>query len=127
MSTKICRYCHLERDEKDFEVALTTPGKVYRRQKCRDCKRNTQKMRISKTREWFREYKQTLCCSDCNIQDWRVMEFHHTGDEMKSYDVASMIASHSRETILKELSKCIPVCANCHRIRHWNEKTLDIA
>ena len=25
---------------------------------------------------------------------------------------------------MEEVNKCIPLCANCHRILHWNEEVI---
>lgn len=57
-------------------------------------------------------------CNDCNLSfPAQVYDFHHLDPTQKDYDWNRMrqISKQKRE---EELSKCIMVCANCHRIRH---------
>jgi hypothetical protein len=115
----ICKYCGETKEETDFEVANTVNDKVYRRRKCKSCKRETQNKRKSKQREWLREYKKKLSCVRCGFNDWRCLDFHHKGD--KDNEVSNMIGL-SKKRILDEISKCEVVCANCHRIIHFEEK-----
>lgn len=46
-----------------------------------------------------------------------VYDFHHTNPEEKEVNI-SKIMSHSWESIVVELSKCVLLCSNCHRIEH---------
>ncbi len=45
------------------------------------------------------------------------LEFHHDG-EAKDGDLAHMIKNGSKQKALKEIEKCILLCANCHRELH---------
>lgn len=45
------------------------------------------------------------------------LEFHHTG-KGKDGDIAYMIKNCSKQKALKEVEKCILLCANCHRELH---------
>jgi len=45
------------------------------------------------------------------------LEFHHKGKD-KDGDLAHMIKNGSRQKALKEIGKCILLCANCHREAH---------
>lgn len=50
------------------------------------------------------------------------MEWHHTGGD-KEFNVSKFVNSNypsakNKEKVLNELSKCILVCANCHRELH---------
>ncbi len=58
-------------------------------------------------------------CKDCDNTFPEVCyDFHHIGD--KTDDVSTMIRNNLKlETILEEVSKCELLCANCHRIRHF--------
>ena len=73
-----------------------------------------------------KEYKRRLSkikedsgCVDCGITNHIVLDFDHLRD--KKYNVSRMIHDgFSWKAILKEISKCEVVCANCHRIRTYN-------
>jgi hypothetical protein len=49
-----------------------------------------------------------------------VYDFHHMSGE-KEYQISSLLARHRSlsRAVMAELNKCILVCANCHRIIHW--------
>lgn len=50
-----------------------------------------------------------------------MLDFHHMGD--KKFDVANVV--HGRvglERIKEEVAKCVMLCANCHRVLHYEEK-----
>jgi hypothetical protein len=55
-------------------------------------------------------------CKDCNNKfPSYVMQFDHLKD--KKFEISRALTSYSIEEILKEISKCDLVCANCHAIR----------
>jgi hypothetical protein len=57
------------------------------------------------------------CCSACKVSfPLAVYDFHHTGNKQES--PGDMIASRSTEAIADELSNCVLLCANCHRMEH---------
>lgn len=49
-----------------------------------------------------------------------VFDFHHTGD--KTDNPSAMFVNKSIEEIAKELSRCILLCANCHRLEHSDDE-----
>ena len=55
-------------------------------------------------------------CSLCNEKDVCCLDFHHVSED-KDYAVSNMVGL-SWKKILEEISKCILVCANCHRKLH---------
>lgn len=60
------------------------------------------------------------CCSKCGNQYPReVYDFHHIGNKTDS--PGNMIASKSLDAISEELSNCVLLCANCHRMEHNSE------
>ena len=75
-----------------------------------------------KKQEWLLNYKKSAKCSGCKIADFRVLEFHHLDPKMKDFSI-----SHARDNnlslykIRQEIEKCVILCANCHRISHWEE------
>ena len=68
---------------------------------------------------WLTEYKKQLCCVRCGITNHKCLQFHHLKD--KKYNVSQMpFNGNSIESIKKEISKCIVLCANCHSIEHYS-------
>lgn len=60
-------------------------------------------------------------CARCGIADKRVIDFHHL--HSKDRTVAEMrVAGRSSAAIRAEIAKCLCLCANCHRIVHWEER-----
>lgn len=60
-------------------------------------------------------------CEDCLAQfPLCVYDFHHVDPTTKDNDVGSMIQS-SWKFVKDELDKCVLLCANCHRIRHYTQ------
>lgn len=56
-------------------------------------------------------------CVDCKISyHYSVYDFHHLYDKDLQWNKLRL---RSQDTIDKELSKCILLCSNCHRIRHY--------
>ena len=120
---KTCKYCHTELPEEAFEVCRVVKERVYRRLRCRRCKRSKTNERRTALRQWLDEYKKTLRCVRCGFADYRALEFHHPEGQEKDFNVADMIRSgFSRATIQGEIAKCIVLCSNCHQIEHYDER-----
>lgn len=77
-----------------------------------------QKERRKGLNEQLTAYKRSLCCSVCGFSFSEYptcCDFHHLKDKINT--VRIMVRSSSQK-MQEELEKCIPVCANCHRILH---------
>ena len=73
-------------------------------------------------KKWLSQQKDKPCF-DCNENfPSYVMDFHHLNPNDKTMSVANAITRMGREKILAEINKCILLCANCHRIREYQEK-----
>jgi hypothetical protein len=86
------------------------------------------KSRIMKEKgKWWTEFKKTLKCKNCLNDDFRVLEFHHR-DSSTKFDNVSRLAktNYGKKKILEEVSKCDVLCANCHRILHYELRNKDI-
>ena len=106
---KLCSRCKEEKELTKFYIRkLSNDGLTASCKACLDKKRTEQ----------YVNYKKTLSCTKCGTTDYRVLEFHHIKD--KTHNIAFMVnRSFSWEEIEKEISKCIPLCANCHRLEHY--------
>lgn len=118
---KLCRYCKKEYPESYFGVALTTKDKVYRRHKCKFCYLATKNIRKDKNRKWLTDLKKNKKCIRCGIEDYRVLEFHHLNEKDKSFSISLNYLNLGLDTIEQEIKKCVILCANCHRITHWEK------
>lgn len=61
------------------------------------------------------------CCHDCKISfpfPYYEYEFHHVAK--KDINIGSVIL-HEWPRLAKEVSKCLLLCANCHKVRHGRE------
>jgi hypothetical protein len=57
-------------------------------------------------------------CSKCGYNKCEAaLEFHHIGKD-KEGDISHIIKDGSRQKALKEIKKCVLLCANCHREAH---------
>lgn len=89
----------------------------------RESERINQKRRRERTRVYLAALKQLTGCTDCGNIHPAVLQFHHLDPTKKDGTVREMIAEgKSERRVLAEIGKCIVLCANCHAIRHWEER-----
>ena len=48
-------------------------------------------------------------------------DFHHLDPSKKEFTITNKITNFPFEKLVKELEKCILLCANCHRVEHAGE------
>ncbi len=59
-------------------------------------------------------------CHDCGGKfPLPVYDFHHLDPTEKEHNLGNILRRKNFSEIEKELSKCVLLCANCHRIRHF--------
>lgn len=82
-----------------------------------------EKQRRYKLKKWFREeYLSTQRCQKCGENHPATIDFHHINQNEKEYGIARLLHdTKSKNMLLKELAKCIALCANCHRKLHYEE------
>ena len=83
------------------------------------------KERRLRLREFINQQRLGISCERCGIDDPRVLDFHHIDPSKKEGTLSSFVAKNWGEKhILNEIEKCNVLCANCHRILHWEERQL---
>lgn len=97
----------------------------YRRKKEADPQyfmRYQARTRAAKRKE-FTERKVAAGCEDCGESHPACLEYHHLDPSQKEREVMKLVDSNaSRTRIEAEVSKCVVLCSNCHRKRHYNER-----
>ncbi len=78
--------------------------------------------RMLRNRIWVYAYKKKQACIKCGSAHPAVLDFHHRFDEDKEFNI-SMCRNFSLARIKAEIAKCDVLCANCHRILHWDDCT----
>jgi hypothetical protein len=64
---------------------------------------------------WLREYKSKLKCKNCKENHPACLQFHHIDPKAKEVNISHAANDGwSKERLLKEIEKCIVLCANCH-------------
>jgi hypothetical protein len=121
MENRTCKACELVKSLDEFANAGTIKGVKYYRHLCVPCYSKSKLPRQKKIRSWFADYKKTLKCEECDNADYRVLEFHHKNVGDKEFNI-SELGSRSIENLKKEMKKCEVLCANCHRILHYEER-----
>lgn len=123
METRKCKHCGLLKSLDDFANAGTINGIEYKRHLCVPCYSLSKNPRKQRIKNEYLEWKKTLSCNRCGFSDYRALQFHHTNN--KEYNISSMIkGGFNLSSIKEEAEKCEVLCANCHQIHHFEERSI---
>jgi len=112
----VCNRCQEEKTESEFYKKTKTKLQKM----CKIC------FNSYCVKRWIERKKRIVKqfdgkCLDCkNSFPYPVFEFHHLDPNDKEFNWNKMRLV-SEERLQNELSKCVMLCANCHRIRHHFE------
>ena len=70
-----------------------------------------------KARKFLDEYKRDRGCCYCQEREPCCLDFHHRDPTKKKFKIGEGYRCN-RDKKMKEIEKCILVCANCHRKLH---------
>ena len=123
METRKCKMCNEIKQLSYFANAGVVNGVEYKRHLCLSCYSISKKPRRQRIKNEYKEWKKTLKCNRCGFNDYRALQFHHNGN--KEHTIANMLKSgHNLDSIKKEADKCEVLCANCHQIHHYEERSI---
>lgn len=106
----------IKRKEKQQEYS-----KKYYADNTQKVKDNTKKTDGAFKQKW-KAFKATLSCLECEVYHPAILDFHHIDPEMKNDSVHKLVQAKSYRKALEEVEQCIVLCANCHRVYHYNER-----
>lgn len=121
----LCRRCNCWKNESCFK------SKHHRRKTstvictlCRNKMKITTKMQECKT--FWLDWKKTVQCLQCKNADCRLIQADHVrGKKVQNVSNYKWWASHGGvEAMKKELKKCQPLCAFCHRVKTKKEQCI---
>ena len=91
---------------------------LYCSQKCKNIDAvNTLRRRRKREAVEYKGGKCSLCGYD---NSYSALQFHHINPSEKSFGISKGITLRWND-IVKELDKCVLVCANCHAEQHGEE------
>tara|TARA_R100000234_G_C5001769_1_gene180629 strand:+ start:2952 stop:3314 length:363 start_codon:yes stop_codon:yes gene_type:complete len=102
------------KDAKD-QAAAAKRHYEANKQKIKDRSKKRNREQRKKNKEYIAFVKSMLSCVDCGEDNPVLLDFDHVRGEKKSNISDMANQSYSIETIQKEIDKCEPRCANCHR------------
>jgi len=68
------------------------------------------------------DFKKTLQCVKCGFSHHAALDFHHEEPATKEGNVNRYVSNAQYKKAYEEIKKCIVLCANCHRIHHYEKK-----
>ena len=86
--------------------------------RCGECSRIRVREALRKQKQKAVEYKGGVC-EDCGYSKCiAALDFHHLDPSQKDFSIGGT-NYHKLEALKPELDKCVLLCANCHRERHF--------
>ena len=121
MDTKICTKCGIEKPLSEFNFRSKKNG-TYRSE-CKTCHSSYMKQIYKQKKDQVIDLKTELKCAKCGYNEYGVaLDFHHLDPTQKDMTVARMMSNKYRvDAVMKEIEKCVCLCANCHRVFHFLE------
>jgi hypothetical protein len=77
-------------------------------------------LKYQEIKDKLNQYLSNHPCVDCGNTDFRVLEFDHVRG-IKQYEISELKTRLNWNNLLQEIKKCDVRCANCHRIKHYEE------
>lgn len=79
----------------------------------------------SKTfRAWYQDYKKQFHCARCPESHPACIQFHHP-KKNKLDSVSALLCLGSKQKVIDEITKCVPLCANCHAKEHYKVSVVE--
>ncbi len=123
MDTKICLTCKETLDICAFTKRSNRKENDYQPHcnKCRSIARNERSRNLKAKAIEYKGGK----CNDClQVVHQAAFEFHHLNPDTKAdKDPAHFLRDNKElsDETKQELDKCVLLCANCHRVRHFSD------
>ena len=91
--------------------------------------RNKERIKIiskaskARARARFNEFKSNLSCTVCKQSHPATLDFHHKVRSADKLSINVLTKNGAFNRAIEEImNKCIVLCANCHRIHHYDER-----
>lgn len=110
---------NIKKATKKFKKKDAESSRNYRQTHVAEINKRSRALKKEK-REWVNSLKKNKICSKCGEDRWFCLEYHHINPENKKFTISNAISGgYGKESILKEIEKCILLCGNCHEHFHY--------
>lgn len=124
-NTKVCSLCKLEKSLVEFYSNGYQPsGNKKYKSRCKPCEEKYRLQLFLKKIIKILEIKgKKYQCESCGYnKNLAALTFHHIDPKKKEFSLSSA-KTMSQDKLIKELDKCIVLCANCHMEEHYPHLT----
>jgi len=115
---KVCSACKIEKEDHEFYKHSKTSFGLS--SQCKKCDSNGRRLKSLEKKKKLVD----LMGGSCKICGYnkclQALEFHHF-DENKDHSISDLM-KRSFKFSLKEITKCVLLCSNCHRELHSEMK-----
>lgn len=109
--------CPIRRKEKQREYSKAH----YEQNKELLVERN--RTRRAKARQNWEDFKSRLQCTKCGENHPATLDFHHVVKDPSNKKIYELTQNGAYvQAILEIQNKCVVLCANCHRVHHYEER-----
>ena len=111
-----CTKCGCQITKNNSKINLKSRSK-----QCKKCERVRIVAKQKEKQSVINAYKLGKGCSKCGYKEHAcALDFHHVEPSKKNKSIARMIDdNYSLDKIFTEIKKCKILCANCHRVEHF--------
>lgn len=132
--TKVCNKCEKRKAREDFHNSRSAKDMKF--PTCKSCVRERYrayrekvggkelyqrvKKRMEPVKKIVDDFKKDGCCiPKCEEKHPSCIDLHHVDPSEKDRNVSQLLyGGWSEKKVRAELSKCVPICSNCHRKHH---------
>ena len=105
--------CNICEQYKTLDYFYFSKGKLSQKV-CKECVRQRERDKYQSKQLELNEFKHNHPCVKCGCSKYYLIDFHHLNPAEKDFTISDN--SHAKiETLMKEIDKCVSLCANCHR------------
>ena len=120
---RLCKGCGVDISNRkaDAKVCSRKCYNEVNRGRRNEINRACAKRRYQKNRKLLWMYLLEHPCENCGEDNPACLDLDHIDPALKVASISDVTMSWSWERIMKEIEKCRVLCANCHRIRTYDQ------
>jgi predicted HNH restriction endonuclease len=74
-------------------------------------------------KQWI-ALKESVKCISCGFAHPAAIDFHHVNPSPSDRKIFALLRRNNFSAALEEIKRCVPLCANCHRVHHYDERVI---